>query len=496
VSTTSEPVEAPRSRGLTARAVKSFGWATVSYGGSKVIVFASTIVLARILTPRDFGVVAAASALLIFFDVALDLGVGAALVYEQEQGITNRVQTAFTINAAISASFMAIGIAITPLVAAFTGLQRYENVFRVLFLALLVRGLGQVQTSVLQRDLRFGRRAVCELSAGVARAAVSIMLALGGLGVWALVWGVLAGEVAGTALSWFLTGFVPRFKLNRAAARAIMGFGLLFVALKVTDAIGMDSDYLVVAHRLGARQVGYYSLGYRLPELALLSLYWIVGSVAFPVFAKARDRGREASVAASLRSLRLITTFSFPAGVLLALMSRDFIGVVFSSKWAPAVGPMELIALMTMVSSMGFASGDLFPASGRPGTLLALNLPLTVLLVAGYVVAAPYGILAVAAVHLILSVFYQAARLTLVNKLLGTTMPEDLRALWPGVCAIGGVLLLAGPLRLFAPPGAVTLLLIVMTGVVGAFAGLAAGSRSTVAELRSLLGLMMPTGTA
>ncbi len=357
----------------------------------------------------------------------------------------------------------------------------------MLFLYLLVRGLGQVQSSVLQRDLRFGRRAIGEVGRSTARTSVSIVLALAGLGVWALVWGLLAGEVVGTVLAWWFVGFWPRFSLDRRVARALMGFGLVFIALKMVNAIGMDADYLVVVHRLGATRLGYYSMGYRVPEIALLSLYWIVGAVAFPVFSQARTQGGQAMVTAALRSLRMITLFSFPAGVLLALASRDIVGVVFSAKWAPAAGPMVLISLTTTITSIGFASGDMFPAMGRPGTLLALNVPLTTLLVVGYIVAVPYGIVAVAAVHLALAVPYQAGRLVLVKNLLGITLLQDLSAMWPGFCALLGVLAMAGPVRLLVPHGGLALVLLLATGLAGAAAGVVIGSRGTVTELRGLV---------
>jgi PST family polysaccharide transporter len=183
----------------------------------------------------------------------------------------------------------------------------------------------------------------------------------------------------------------------------------------------------------------------------------------------------------------MITLFSFPAGILLALAAGDVGNVVFSAKWAPAVGPMILISLMTAITSIGFASGDIFPAMGRPGTLLALNIPLTVLLVAGYVIAAPYGIVAVAVVHLVLAVVYQGARLVLVNSLLGTTMRQDLGAMWPGFCAVLGMAALAGPVRLLVIPGALRLFLVLVTGIAGTVAGLAIGSRKTLPELRGLV---------
>jgi PST family polysaccharide transporter len=349
---------------------------------------------------------------------------------------------------------------------------------------------------MLQRDLRFARRASVEIAQGVARAVISIGLAVAGFGVWALVGGLLAGEALGTALSWWAVGAWPRLSLDRQIARALMGFGLTFIALKIVDAISIDSDYLIVGHRLGATQLGYYSIAYRLPELALTSLYWMVGAVSFPIYARARARGYKAPILASLRALRLITLFSFPAGVLLALLSRDVIYVVFSSKWAPAIWPMVLISLMTAITSIGYAFGDLFPATGRPGTLLVLNAPLTVVLVIGFIVVVPYGIVAVAIVHLVIAVFSIMARLLLVSKLFGMRLVDQLGAMWPGTCAVIGVLVLAGPLRLLMAHGPITLIVLLLAGLLGAAGGLLAGSRGTIAELRQLAMSIRPTAGA
>jgi lipopolysaccharide exporter len=477
---------------LTGRAVRSFAWSTLSFGGSKLLVFVSTVVLARLLTPTDFGIVADAMAVLVFFDVVLDLGVGAALIYEQERGLTDRVQTAFTLNLIVSLTLAVLGILLTPAIASFFGLSTHEDVFRALFLYLLVRGVGQVQDSVLQRDLRFARRATVEIARGGVRLAASVSLALLGFGVWALVGGLLAGELVATTLSWLMVGFWPRLSLDPKALRALMAFGLTFIMLKVVDAISIDSDYLVVGHRLGATEQGFYSMGYRLPELALMSLYWIVGAVAFPIYSAARTRGREVSIAAMLRALRMITLFSFPAGILLALLARDLITVVFGAKWHPAIEPMMLISLMTAVTSIGFASGDLFPANGRPGTLLALNVPLAALLLTGYVLAAPYGIVAVAAVHLGLAIPYMYARILLVNRLLGTTLGQTLGAMRPAFYASLGLLVLALPLRLAIPEGVAALLVVGLAGVGGAVAGMLLGARETALEVRGLLTSIRP----
>jgi hypothetical protein len=133
---------------------------------------------------------------------------------------------------------------------------------------------------------------------------------------------------------------------------------------------------------------------------------------------------------------------------------------------------------------------------GRPGTLLILNVPLTILLVISYIIVAPYGIVAIAAAHIVMSATAQGARLLLVSKMFGTTLLQQLRAMWPGVAAVIGVLALAGPVRLLLPHGALSLILLLVTGLVGAGAGLVIGARDTIGEVRGLAMSLRPEARA
>jgi len=145
-----------------------------------------------------------------------------------------------------------------------------------------------------------------------------------------------------------------------------------------------------------------------------------------------------------------------------------------------------LISLATGAGALGYASGDIFPAVGRPGTLLAVNAPVTVLQVVGFVVAAPHGIAAVAGVHLGINVAYGVARLALANRLVGSTWLANLAAMRPALCVAGSMAACAIPVRLVTPPGAWSLVAIVAAGSVGAAAGLAMSGRSNVADLVAL----------
>ena len=234
---------------------------------------------------------------------------------------------------------------------------------------------------MLQRDLRFGRRGSVEIARGAVRAGVSIGMAVSGFGVWALVGGLLAGELAGTTLSWALVGFRPRLTLDAAIVRAIMGFGLAFIALKISDAIALDSDYLIVGHALGPTQLGYYTIAYRLPELALMSLYWIFGTVAFPLYSQARARDmdvlglRAAARAAPDHDVQLPRRGAARA----ALARRDLRALRREVGAGDHADGADLADDRVDVDRV--LLGRPLPGDGAPGTLLVINTPLTVLLV-------------------------------------------------------------------------------------------------------------------
>jgi lipopolysaccharide exporter len=477
---------------VPAQAARSFGWAVTSFVGSRAVVFAMTLVLARLLTPTDFGVVAAGTVLLAFLEMGLDLGIAAALVYEQEKGITPRVQTAFTLNTIVAAGLTAVAIAAAPLVTAFFHLAGREALFRALALYLLVRGLGQVSDALLRRDLQFKKRMIVDIIRALVRAAVAIPLAVAGAAAWSIVAGILAGEAAATIAVLALARLRPTFGFDRDVARALLRFGVPSTAIRLNNEVSRNCDYLVIGNRLGATMLGYYTMAFRLPELLIANVLWIFSTVAFPTYSRVRTHGQEALRRAMLRALRLTSLFGFTMGCYLAILSRDAIQVLFSAKWAPAAEPMMLIALAIGLSAVGYASGDIFPALGRPAALLAIDVPVTLTLFMGYILAAPYGLTAVAAVHLALGVIYALIRLVLADRLVGARTRETLQALRPAVVVAACVVLAGLPVRLALAPGAVALVAISAAAALGVGVGLLLSGHAVRAEIRGAVSALRP----
>jgi PST family polysaccharide transporter len=462
----------------------SFAWSGLSFGTTKLAVFISTLVLARLLVPEDFGVVASAMTVIALFEIGLDLGVGSALIHDQERGITSRVQTAFTLNVGVAVLLTGVFVAAAPLVAIWFRVPDQVDVFRAVAFFLLIRSLGQVHDAVLRRDLDFRRRTWAEIARAGTRFAVSVPLALTGQGVWALVWGLLAAEVAGTIVNWLLVPFRPRFTVDRTAVPTLLSFGLAVVAVQAVSVISTNADYLAIGRVLGPEDLGQYTMAYRLPELLIENVYWIFSSIALPLYSRARAEGTAESFKDSmLRALTLLTFFGFPMGTALALVARDSVPVLFSAQWLPAVVPMVLLALAAGVNAIGFASGDIFPALGRPGLLLRLDLVFATVEIVAFFLVASRGITAVAVVHLASGVVYMACRLVVANRLVGSTLAECGRAMLPAVWVSLGTAALAAPVLVVMEPGVASLAAVIAAGAAGGALGALLGARSTVADL-------------
>jgi PST family polysaccharide transporter len=348
---------------------------------------------------------------------------------------------------------------------------------------------------MMARDLDFKRRTGVALTGAVIRAGLSIALAKAGFGAWAIVLGLLVGQTGACAVSWWLVRFKPNLHLDFAVGRQMLRYGIPVMAMAFLGTLITNVDYLVVGNRLGEGDLGLYQIGFRVPELVLGGVYVLFSTVAFPAYSNARVEGVMKLRSGMLRALGLLSLFGFTAGVGIALCARDMVGLFVGPGFSGAAAPMALIALTAGVSSVNFASGDIFPAVGKPGLLLKLNVANLALTITALVIASNYGIVWVAFVSLPVHGVYSACRVLFANRFVKATIRDDLRAIAPALIAMSGVLLFALPVRLLAPAGAATLVAIVVAGVFGATLALWLGSRSTFGEIFELVRKLKPSRT-
>jgi lipopolysaccharide exporter len=413
--------------------VRGFLWTTLAWGCNRLAILALTLLLARLLTPQDFGVVTAALTVIVMLDAALDLGLGAAVISDQESGISHRIRTAFTLNLAIAVLIAIAGAVSSPWIAALFHAEADSQVFALIFLYPLFRGAGQVNDAVLKRDLRFRRRTSVDVVRAIVRVAVSIPMALSIGGAVSIATGIVAGELAAMALLWLTVPIRPYLRLNLATVSGLLSFGGQVTVIRVLGSFRSSVDYLVVGAALGVTALGFYGMAYKLPELLIENVLWIFSAIALPAYSRARAAGHDALLVAMLRATRLLALYGLAVGTALCVLARDAVPVLFSERWTPAVVPTMIISLSLGIMAIAWASGDVFSAMGRPGALLLLDVPATLLMAAAFLLAPRWGLVGVAAVHLIFNCCYCAARLGLLRAVTRVSVRSLFAAVLPGL---------------------------------------------------------------
>jgi PST family polysaccharide transporter len=297
----------------------------------------------------------------------------------------------------------------------------------------------------------------------------------------------VAGELVAAVGYWIVMPWRPRWQRDRALTRRLLGFGSHIALVGVLGTILRNIDYVVVGRALGARALGLYTLAFRMPQLIIDGAVTIVGQVAFPAFARVQSEPHRLR-SGLLRGLRLTALVITPLSLGLAVVADPFIRVFYGSRWTPAIGVMQLLALYMLVQGATRLCGDVYKATGRAGLLsrlallkLAITVPLLVLVV-------ERGIVAVAAAQLVAATACTLVDVVAVTRVVEVGYRDIVWAFVPAARA-GGVMaaacLAASALASGAPP-AVELSIVFVVGLVSYVGTLMVLDHATVDEGKRL----------
>ena len=464
-------------------------WSMVGYGVSRVSTLITTIILARILVPAQFGLVAAVLVFLALIELGSDLGMNATVVYEQAHDKDHsRLNVAFTLNLVFAIVLAVSGFLLAPYIADLFDLSGHASLFRLAPLSLVFTAMGNIHDAILLREMDFRTRIRPMMVKSLVRSVTSIVLALSGFGAYSLIIGMLAGSAAWSVAQWRITSYRPRLSMDLHVARSMAAYGGASAALEVLAVIGARVDQVVVGRVLGPRDLGLYTIAYRIPETAIDTVSWTVSIVAFPGLAHLRATDEQGMGDAALAVLRYQALYALPLASALAVLASPLVVVLFGANWAPAGQVMTAVCVMSGLASIVAPLGDVFKALGRQRILVTLALVQFPIYIGLMIWAGPHGILTVAWVRAGAQVFATVPLLTLVMRAARVRVGQVLGALRPALAGSLGVVAGAGAVRLAWPS------LTFGPLVVGGLAALAGGALAlrllapgTITELRRQL---------
>jgi O-antigen/teichoic acid export membrane protein len=398
------------------KAIKGVLWSAIQNWGRQAIAFIVFFLLARLLGPEAFGLVASASVFLAVIEVFLDQGFSAALIQRQELE-PEHLDTAFWTNIGIGLLLTMFSIATAGWVANFFRQPDLTTIIRWLSLSFIFVALSSVQEAIFQRKLDFKPLAVRELAAVSAGGLVGVTMAFMGFGVWSLVIQQLVNSFVKVLVLWWASDWRPGFKISQKHFRELFSFGINIVGIKILDFGNRRSDDLLIGYFLGPVALGYYSIAYRLLLIMTQILTSVTNQVAMPTFSRLQQEPEK--LKSAFYKLTQLTSFiSFPAFLGMAALAPELVRVLFGEQWLASIPVMQILAFIGIIHSVTYFNGSVITAMGKPFLKLKLNFMHCIANVVGFAIAVRFGIAAVAAVYVIRSYLLTPVDLWFIRRLI------------------------------------------------------------------------------
>lgn len=436
---------------LQTAALRGLRLTVISRPVIECVMFASMVVLARLVSPAGFGRYSVA---LVFAELMLvpASAVGAALVQRPDIG-KDYMQTGVTLALLLGLAIMGISwlcssVIITPIFGNATA-----ELVRLATAGCIINSASIVPSAMLQRRLAFRRMSVLQVVNTVVRAIVSIALALGGLDAKALLLGGLAGGLAGTMLNWaWAPPPIPRF--NWSVAKDIGRYGGPAAGAAISWVGFRNCDYAIVGARLGELQAGFYFRAYTLGVEYQKKISQVLNSMGFPLLARTQTTSEQDRLRGQM--IRLLTLVLFPTLVILGIVAPVLIPWVFGSEWSEAVVPTQILVFGGAVTLVIDGAGAQIMAAGRTRALMGYGWGHFIVYGLAVYLVAPWGITAVAAAAAVVhTLFMVVAYVVLVYRDDGplvAKLKESLDRIWhdlaPATVACLGLALAAVPLAI------------------------------------------------
>ncbi len=377
--------------GLVQHAARSVKWTTLSSLLPRMITPISTMILAGLLTPSDFGTVAISTLIITLAQVIVGLGLGQTII-QFRKNVVEAASTAFILNLLFAIFLYILLWVIAPLLANFYQNPILITVIRVASISLVLYALGSIPTSLLQRELQFRQLFWVNTLPVLCNVIVSLLLAFLGAGIWALVIGPLAGAIVGTSSACLLSKWRPSFRIERSILRSLFTFSVWVVLSSIFSWLFLQGDNAIASLFFGQTELGIYTLGFNISYLLPGMITSPLSAVAYPAFCVLQDNPKEVgNRLLQLQSLTISILLPVCAGV--SVIAVPLVSLLYGDKWQGLGQVIQLLSLMSGISSFWSLNSDAYRAIGRPDIWPKLSAITLLLLLPLLYFTAHYGLI-------------------------------------------------------------------------------------------------------
>jgi len=355
----------------------------------------SIAVLARFLTPEDYGLIAMVTAVIGFSSLFKNMGLLMATI--QKETITHEQVTAlFWLNVLISILVALMTSALAPLIAVFYGDERLTFIGIFLSLSFIFEGFAVQHQALLRRQMRFVPLAIIPVIALIAGATSAVISALMGASYWSLVIMILVKSFTNTVLVWFFCGWFPGGPARNANIRELMLYGANLTGFNVLNYFARNLDDILIGKFCGASSLGIYNKAYGLLMLPLSLINGPIANVAIPALSRLQNEP-ESYKSYYCNALSLIAYMTFPMILGLTVMADEMVFLVLGPQWDGVSSIFIILAIAAFGQPIANANGWIYTSLGQTNRMFRWGLISVPVIVLGFIIGLPWGAIGVAA---------------------------------------------------------------------------------------------------
>ncbi|WP_414575877.1 MOP flippase family protein [Anabaena sp. CCY 9402-a] len=393
-------MESPKaSSNLRRKALVGVFWSAIESWGRQVISFGVFFLLARLLGPETFGLVALSSVCLNFLQVFVDQGFSQAIIQRKELE-SEHLDTAFWTNLGMGTFLAIMTIASASLIGYFFKEPAIIPIIRCLSVTFIFIAFSSVQNAILQRKLAFKSLAKRTLIGVLIGGIVGVTMAFRGFGVWSLVAQQITSSLVQVLVLWKVSDWRPGLRFSQRHFKELFSFGINVLGMNIFNFFNRRSDDFLIGYFLGSVALGYYTVAYRLLLVLTELLTSIIARVSLPTFARLQEEP-ERLRNALYQAIKLTSLITFPGFFGMVILAPEIVRVVFGEQWLQSIPVMQILNLIGILYAYFYFNASVIMAMGKPSWKLALDGVQAVSNIVAFAIAVQWGIVAVAAAYVI-----------------------------------------------------------------------------------------------
>lgn len=413
---------------LKNKTIRGAFWTGVEKVANQAVGFVISIVLARLLTPADYGTVGMLAVFLSISALFIDAGFTSALIQKKDR-TDEDFSTVFWCNLAISTACYVILFAAAPWIAEFYRMPVLENMLRVLGLVLIINAIYTTQVTRLTTRLDFKTQAKVSFTNCILSGVVGITMAALGFGPWALVAQSVFASTFSCIAYWWVTKWHPQFSFSKESFRRLFSFGSRILAASCLHTIYTNISPVIIGRKYSAADLGTYTRGDSLVSLPGNIFQTTLGRVIFPVLSSIQDDEPRLRAAYN-KYLRVITSLVAPCMLLMAAVSEPLILTLIGERWLACVPYIMILAVGWMVDPIIVVNLNMIYVKGRSDVVLKLEVVKKVIAIAIVVVTVQFGVIWLCVGRVVYSFIALGLNLHVCGPFIGMSFWRQMQEVW------------------------------------------------------------------